>query len=148
MAVVSNRCRGRDMHQQTVVACRAITAASGRVHPPVRVRFGTMTDALRARADWLTETAQGMPHGAMARGWWTGSAMASVSRAVYQALAQESVLDAQSLLVPIRSTQFGTLRRRGLTQRLEDGTTVVDVPYDRAQGLRLDLAGAGIPQDH
>ena len=62
MEVLHERCCGLDIHRRTVVACLAITEASGRVHKQVR-SFGTMTDELLALADWLAE--QGMTHVAM-----------------------------------------------------------------------------------
>lgn len=62
MEVLYARCCGLDIHKRTVVACLAITEASGRVHKQVR-SFGTMTDALLGLADWLAE--QGVTHVAM-----------------------------------------------------------------------------------
>lgn len=62
MEVLYARCCGLDIHKRTVVACLAITEASGRVHKQVR-SFGTMTDDLLGLADWLAE--QGVTHVAM-----------------------------------------------------------------------------------
>lgn len=65
----------------------------------------------------------------------------------YETLAADSVVRAQEMLVPISSRQYGWLTRSKLTRKLKDGTVVVNVPYDRVQGLQLDRAGADIPQD-
>jgi CRISPR-associated endonuclease/helicase Cas3 len=65
----------------------------------------------------------------------------------YQSLARESMLAAQELLVPISGRQLHRLRALRLTRRLEDRTTVVDVPYHEVDGLRLDLAGSDMPQN-
>ncbi len=42
MPVLSTRCWGLDVHQQSVVACRLITSPTGRVAKQVRT-FSTMT---------------------------------------------------------------------------------------------------------
>ena len=62
MEVLYPRCCGVDVHKKLVVACVAITDATGQVQKQVR-RFGTMTDDLLALADWLAE--QGVSHVAM-----------------------------------------------------------------------------------
>ena len=46
------RCAGRDVHQQTVVACMLITQPNGTVEREVRT-FATMTVDLLALSDWL-----------------------------------------------------------------------------------------------
>lgn len=68
----------------------------------------------------------------------------------YVTLAQESVLEAQALLVPISGRQYGQLSRQKLIHSLKDSkdhTPVVDVPYHSTLGLRLDLTGREMPQD-
>jgi hypothetical protein len=67
--------------------------------------------------------------------------------AEYAERAEDAVLDAQSLLVPISGNQFRRLLRAGLMRTLSDRTRVVDVPYDATLGLRLDLVGRDVPQD-
>ncbi len=63
MDVVHPRCCGLDVHKQTVVACVLLSEPTG--GPPQRTvrTFGTMTDELRALADWLA--AEGITHVAM-----------------------------------------------------------------------------------
>lgn len=67
--------------------------------------------------------------------------------AEYTERSEFSVLDAQSLLVPISGNQFKRLRGVGLMRILPDRTRVVDVPYDTSLGLRLDLVAGTVPQD-
>jgi transposase len=64
MDVVSERCCGLDVHQRTVVACLFISSRAGQPTKAVRT-FGTMTDELRALAEWLA--AAGCTHVAMER---------------------------------------------------------------------------------
>ncbi len=52
MQVIHERCCGRDVHHQTVVAGVLITAPDGAVQRRVRT-FGTMTADLLALSDWL-----------------------------------------------------------------------------------------------
>ncbi len=54
MQVLSTRCCGLDVHQQSVVACRLITSPTGRVDKQVRT-FSTMTSGLSELARWLQE---------------------------------------------------------------------------------------------
>jgi hypothetical protein len=54
MDVLYERCCGLDIHKQTVVACLGAPGPHGQPRKEVR-RFGTMTDDLRALADWLAE---------------------------------------------------------------------------------------------
>ena len=56
MDVIYERCCGLDVHKRTVVACVAISQASGRPSKETR-SFGTMTADLLALADWLEERA-------------------------------------------------------------------------------------------
>ncbi len=52
MQIIYPRCCGLDVHKQTVVACRMLTAASGAVSKEVRT-FATTTAGLLALSDWL-----------------------------------------------------------------------------------------------
>ena len=46
------RCCGLDVHQKSVAACVLLSTGKGRPRKEVRT-FGTMTDELPARSDWL-----------------------------------------------------------------------------------------------
>jgi len=59
MDVVHPRCCGLDVHKRLVVACVLISGTPGRPRREVRT-FGTLTDELRALADWLA--AEGVTH--------------------------------------------------------------------------------------
>jgi hypothetical protein len=52
MQVVYERCCGRDVHKQVVVACLMTLTAKGQRHKEIR-RFGTMTRDLLMLLDWL-----------------------------------------------------------------------------------------------
>ncbi len=52
MEVIHEHCCGLDIHKRTVVACLIVPGSDGKPHKPIRT-FGTMTDDLRALADWL-----------------------------------------------------------------------------------------------
>jgi transposase len=56
------RCCGLDIHKRTVVACLVVPGSNGQPVKEVR-SFGTMTDELLQRADWLA--ANGVTHVAM-----------------------------------------------------------------------------------
>jgi transposase len=57
MDVVYERCAGLDIHKKLIVACVIVPGPKGPPQKEVR-SFGTMTDALLARRDWLA--AQGV----------------------------------------------------------------------------------------
>jgi transposase len=62
MDIVYRCCAGLDVHKKTVVACVRRLNDRGKLHKEVRT-FGTMTAALLALADWLSE--HGVTHVAM-----------------------------------------------------------------------------------
>ena len=52
MEVVYERCCGRDIHKQVIVACLIVPGTAGKPTKEIR-RFGTLTPDLLALADWL-----------------------------------------------------------------------------------------------
>ena len=52
MDIIHHRCCGLDVHKKTVVACLIISDPDGTPRKTIRT-FGTMTEDLRALADWL-----------------------------------------------------------------------------------------------
>jgi len=62
MEVIFGRCCGLDVHSKTVVACRRIMDAKGKLQKKVRT-FSTMTADLLKMSDWLAK--EGVTHVAM-----------------------------------------------------------------------------------
>jgi hypothetical protein len=66
MEVVFFRCAGLDVHKKSMTACRIVPDPTGQEAEGIAERrtFGTMTRALLALVDWLTEAS--MTHVALA----------------------------------------------------------------------------------